>query len=70
VDLGTDPEAIPYQDVLFFHKRYNGRDLTRCTDLNGNGADELALLGERYQDALKVIIKDARMKELIGVVNF
>ena len=56
---------------MFFDKNFAGQDIAICADINGNGAQELVLLGERASDGeLRAIIKDAKTGELIGVVNF
>ncbi len=57
--------------AVFFDKNFPGQDMATCSDINGNGADELVLLGQRASDGkLKVIVKDAKTAKQIGAVNF
>ncbi len=56
---------------LFFNKTFVAQDMDVCPDINGNGAQELVMLGKRESDGkLKAFIKDARTGELIGRINF
>jgi len=56
---------------IFFDSHYPAQDIATCPDINGNGADELVLLGKRASDGqLKAMIKDAKTGKLIGAVNF
>ena len=56
---------------MFFDKNFAGQDITTCAHINGNGTQELVLLGERASDGkLRAMVKDAKTGELIGVVNF
>ncbi len=56
---------------VFFDKNFPAQDIQACGDMNGNGSQELVLLGMRRTDGkLKVIIKDSLTGELIGTVNF
>ncbi len=57
--------------VVFFDKNFVGQDITTCADINGNGTEELVLLGKRARDGkLRVIVKDAKSGVNIGVVDF
>ena len=56
---------------VFFNKRFAGQDLDVCADINGNGSQELVVLGKRESDGkLKAFIKDAKTGELLGRVDF
>lgn len=57
--------------VIFYSRNFDALDLVRCDDMNGNGTDELAMLGKRKIDDLyRVIVKDARTGERLANVNF
>jgi hypothetical protein len=57
--------------AVFFDKNFPGQDMASCADINGNGSQELVLLGKRASDGkLKATVKDAKTGELIGVVKF
>ncbi len=57
--------------TLFFNKAFPARDLDVCPDLNGNGAQELVVLGRRDHDGtLKAFIKDAKTGELLQRITF
>ena len=56
---------------VFFSKQFAGQDLDVCPDINGNGSQELVMLGRRESDGkLRAFIKDAKTGELIGRINF
>lgn len=56
---------------MFFDKTAPMQDLTICSDMNGNGAAEVALLGRRLRDdGLKAIVKDGASGERLAVVRF
>ncbi len=56
---------------VFFNKYFIGQDMDVGPDINGNGAQELVMLGRRGSDGkLRAFIKDARTGELIGRINF
>ncbi|MEX2257584.1 MAG: hypothetical protein WD672_02650, partial [Woeseia sp.] len=66
-----DSATGAFEGVIFYSSNFDGLDLVRCDDMNGNGADELAMLGRRKSDGLyRVIVKDARTRERLGYVNF
>lgn len=57
--------------AVFYDKTFPGQDIAVCEDINGNGAEELVMLGRRASDGqLKAIVKDAKTGERLGVVNF
>jgi hypothetical protein len=57
--------------LVFFDKNAPGQDIATCADINGNGSEELVMLGKRASDGkLRAIVKDAKTGERIGVVNF
>ena len=57
--------------AVFFDKNFAGQDIATCADINGNGVEELVMLGKRTSDGkLKAIVKDAKTGVLIGTVNF
>ena len=57
--------------AVFFDKNFAGQDIATCADINGNGVEELVMLGKRASDGkLKAIVKDAKTGALIGTVNF
>ena len=57
--------------TVFFDKNFPGQDVATCADINGNGSEELVLLGKRDRDGkLRAMVKDAKTGALIGVVNF
>ena len=56
---------------IFFDRNFVGQDLDVSADLNGNGVQELVVLGKRESDGkLRAIIKDAKTRELIARINF
>jgi hypothetical protein len=56
---------------LWFDRNFPGRDFVSCGDINGNGATDLALLGQRLSDRrLKVIVKDGQTGERLALVWF
>lgn len=56
---------------VFFDRNFAGEDLTSCPDIDGNGADELVLLGRRPGDGqLKVMVRDARTGALLGTIFY
>jgi hypothetical protein len=56
---------------LWFDREFPGQDFVSCGDLNGNGATDLALVGQRPSDGrLKVIVKDSKTGELLALVWF
>jgi hypothetical protein len=56
---------------VFFDKNFPGQDIATCADINGNGGEELVLLGRRASDGkLRAMVKDAKTGELIGVLRF
>ena len=58
-------------NAVFFDPNFVGIDITACRDSNGNGSEELAMLGLRSRDGkLRAIVKDALTSELIGKINF
>jgi hypothetical protein len=58
-------------DIRTARRFCNSQDIATCADINGNGSEELVLLGKRASDGkLKATVKDAKTGELIGVVNF
>lgn len=57
--------------AVFFDRNFVGIDVTSCADTNGNGSDELVLLGERADmGKLRAIVKDSKTGELLGKINF
>mgnify|MGYP001827169166 FL=1 len=57
--------------AVFFDRNAPGLDIATCADINGNGAEELVLLGKRNKDGkLKAMVRDAKTGELLGVVKF
>jgi len=54
---------------VFFDKNYAAQDIVTCADMNGNGTEELVLLGRRSDGKLKAIIKDAMTGEQIFVLS-
>ncbi len=57
--------------VVYFDKQWAAKDLAVCPDANGNGAEELAMLGRRVgSNALMVIVKDAATGEQLAAVPF
>lgn len=56
---------------LRFDRAFPGRDFVSCGDIDGNGAADLAMLGQRPEDGqLQVIVKDSRTGERLGFVWF
>jgi hypothetical protein len=56
---------------LFFDKNAPARDVVTCSDINGNGAEELAMLGQQLEGGhFKAIVKDSRTGERLGIVRF
>jgi hypothetical protein len=56
---------------LFFGQNFPAQDFTTCSDINGNGTEELVRLGKRASDGkLRAVVKDAKTGELIGTVDF
>ena len=57
--------------TVYFDSNFAGRDIAVCDDINGNGAVELVLLGQRDSDGkMRAIIKDARSGTFVGKVDF
>ena len=66
-----DSKTLMPINTVFFDRNFVGLDATSCPDINGNGADELLLLGERADNGkVRVIVKDSLTDELLGKVNF
>lgn len=56
---------------LMFDMSFVGQDFVDCGDINGNGAADLALLGQRRSDsALKVTVRDSLTAEYLADVWF
>jgi hypothetical protein len=57
--------------AVFFDRSVVGQDIATCADMNGNGAEELVMLGSRVRDGKpRAVVKDSRTGELLAVVNF
>lgn len=60
-----------FVSVVFFDKNFDGKDMTLCPDINGNGVDEIAVLGQRQRDGrYRAIIKDPKTRQRLGVIDF
>ena len=56
---------------VFFDANTRAQDLATCPDINGNGSEELVLLGRTpFGSQLRAIVKDGRTGELLGRVTF
>lgn len=66
-----DSATGEFAGFIFYSKNFDGLDLVRCDDFNGNRADELAMLGRRKSDGLyRVIVKDTWTGNRLANVNF
>lgn len=56
---------------MWFDQDFPGRDFVSCGDINGNGAHEVAFLGQRASDGrYKVVVRDSRTGERLANVGF
>lgn len=56
---------------LWFDRNFPGRRFVACGDINGNGATDLALLGQHRSDGrFRVTVNDSRTGERLAQVGF
>jgi len=66
-----DSKTRKFIRALYFDPNFVGIDVDISSDMNGNGAQEVVLLGRRDDNGkVKAIIKDARTGALVGTVPF
>lgn len=65
-----DSASGKFLSTLYFDRNFTGRSIVSCADQNGNGAEEIALLGQRVDGALKVIVKDSKSGSRLGIARF
>lgn len=56
--------------AMWFGTEYLGEDIAVCSDVNGNGSADVALLGHAADDRLRVVVKDGLNTGPIGAVDF
>jgi len=66
-----DSQTRGYVRSVHFNKQFVPLDVIALKDTNGNGADEVAVLGRRKTDGLfRVTISDVRLNRTLQVINF
>lgn len=55
---------------LWFDRQASWRDFVRCGDINGNGSDDVAFLGQRPSGQYLAIVKDSETGERLARVLF
>ena len=66
-----DSASLNRINAVYFAKDMQPIDLVTCPDMNGNGSQELAVVGRRDSDGrLRVAVKDSRTNERLGKVVF
>lgn len=66
-----DSKTRKFINAVFFDPNFVGIDVTACPDINGNGSEELVLLGKRQSNGkVTAIIKDSKTDALLGKVDF
>jgi len=66
-----DSQTRRYVRSVYFGKQFVPLDVIALKDMNGNGVDEVAVLGRRDRDGLfRVTISDARLNRTLQVINF
>jgi len=68
--LVKDTRTRKYINAVFFDPNFVSRSVASCPDANGNGSEEIVLLGQRDNGRVRAIVKDALTDEVLGKVDF